>query len=70
MTPAGHHERAVVGAGPPSTVGCSSGRSASRAELHRCGGRPVGERIRYVGLDVGKATIQVAVVDTYGTVTE
>ena len=30
----------------------------------------MGERIRYVGLDVSKATIQVAVADTDGTVTE
>ncbi len=31
---------------------------------------PLDERIRYLGLDVSKATIQVAVADTDGTVTE
>ena len=34
------------------------------------GANPMGERIRYVGLDVRKSTIQVAVADQDGTVAE
>src|SRR5207248_4842788 len=62
-------------AGARSIVGCAAGRSSARVEPHavEVGPRPMMQH-RYIGLDVHRATITVAIADhdhaptTYGTI--